>query len=73
MFIENEQIDEVFISDHLLNSVLGWSILDEEKQKLKVKHADTLAKKKLTPSFCIDSVSSSINFFSPLTEKKLSM
>jgi len=39
MFLEEQQIDEVFISEVLLNSVLGASIVEEEKQEMIKKHS----------------------------------
>jgi hypothetical protein len=68
MFLNEQQIDEVFISEVLLNSVLGASIIEEEKQELFKRHA------KLSPIssfvFCIDAMPSAVNHFTPLNQRK---
>jgi hypothetical protein len=71
MFRGEDLIDEVFISDHLLQTVLGWSILEEEKQRMTEKHADALKRTSVAASFSIDAVASSTSFFSPVNEKSL--
>lgn len=71
MFLDNQPIDEVFISDHLMQTVLGWNIVDEEKQKLQEKHSEIIKRTDLSLSFCVDAVASSTNFFNPLDTKVL--
>ena len=68
MLLEEQQIDEVFISEVLLNSVLGTSIVEEEKQDMikkhpKLAHAATFV-------FCLDAMPSALNQFTPLGQKK---
>lgn len=69
MFLEEKPIDEVFISDHFLQTVLGWSILDEEKKKLAEKHSNIIKISGAQPEFCLDAVSSANNSFTPLQAK----
>jgi hypothetical protein len=68
MFLNEQQVDEVFISEVLLNSVLGASILEEEKQELFKRHS------KLSDItgfvFCIDAVPSAVNQFTSLDKRK---
>jgi len=68
MFLEEQQIDEVFISEVLLNSVLGTSIIEEEKQEMIKKHSKLA--QAATFVFCMDAMPSALNQFTPLGQKK---
>jgi len=68
MFLEEQQIDEVFISEVLLNSVLGTSIVEEEKQDLIKKHTKLADATRFV--FFMDAMPSAFNQFTPLGQKK---
>ncbi len=68
MFLEEQQIDEVFISEVLLNNVLGASIVEEEKQEMIKKHSKLA--QAATFVFCMDAMPSALNQFIPLGKKK---
>lgn len=70
MLLNDKIVDEVFIPHHLLQSILGKNLVEEEKYKLLEKYASELKRTNTAVSFCLDSVSSSINSFTPLTAKK---
>lgn len=70
MLLGEQQIDEVFISEVLLNSVLSLYIIDEEKQNMLKRNASIIHNEKLQPVFCLDSVPSAVNDFQPLKLKK---
>ena len=53
MFLDNRQIDEVFISDIFLDSVLGYHFFQEEKQLMLLKHASRIKQLAMEPSFDI--------------------
>lgn len=72
MFLGEQQIDEVYISEVLLNSVLSLSIIDEEKQRMLKRQANAIRTAESQPVFCLDSVPSAINSFTPLDVKKSS-
>ena len=70
MFLGEQQIDEVFISEILLNSVLSLYIMDEEKQNMLKRNESIIRNEKLQPVFWLDSVPSAGNDFQPLKLKK---
>ena len=70
MFLGEQQIDEAYISEVLLNSVLSLHILDEEKQNMLKQHANSIRVANVQPVFCLDSIPSAINNFMPLDLKK---
>jgi hypothetical protein len=70
MFLGERQIDETFISEVLLNSVLSLHILDEEKQEMLLRHADEILSTGMQPAFCVDSIPSVVNNFNFFNEKK---
>lgn len=70
MFLADQQVDETFISEVFLQSVLRNHILEEEKQKMIAKHQSLIGNGSAMPSFVIDAVASSINNFTPLGLKK---
>lgn len=51
MFLGEQQVDEIFISDVFVESVLGNHFVQEEKQRMLEKHATTIKKAKVDPSF----------------------
>lgn len=53
MFLGEQQIDEVFISDVFSESVLGNHFIGEEKQRMLDKHAMAIENTEVTPSFDI--------------------
>lgn len=69
MFLDEHQIDAIYIPDVLLQSISLNRLIEEEKQKLIKKHAANL-KKTERPSFILDLVPSTINTFRPLQIKK---
>jgi len=52
MFLQDQQIDEVFISDVFLESVLGNHFLEEEKNIMLKKHA--MVKRNTEAEFSFD-------------------
>ena len=68
MFLNEQQIDEVFISEVLLNSVLGTSIVEEEKQEIIKRNAKMA--NSTTFVFCMDAMPSAFNQFTPLSQRK---
>ena len=66
MFLGEQQLDEVFIPEVILNSVIGTHSLEDEKKCLLQKHAVALRNSETKPVFCVDAVPSSINYFKPL-------
>lgn len=70
MFLADQQVDEVFIPDVLLNSVLSLHIIREEKQSMLKKHDQSIRSAAVQPVFCLDAVPSSVNNFTPLALKK---
>lgn len=51
MFLGEQQVDEIFISDVFVESVLGSHFVQEEKQRMLDKHATTIKNAKVDPSF----------------------
>jgi len=70
MFLGEQQIDEVYISEVLMNSVLSLHIVDEEKQSMLKQHANLIRNSEVQPIFYLDSVPSAVNNFTPLQIKK---
>lgn len=70
MFLGEQEIDEIFISEVFLQSVLSNHILEEEKQKMLRNHASVIQNAATAPFFALDAVPSSINRFTPLSLKK---
>ena len=70
MFLGEQQIDEIYISEVFLQSVLRNHIIEEEKQKMLEKHRHLFRNSEMIPSFTLDSVQSSINNFAPLKHNK---
>jgi hypothetical protein len=54
MFISEQQLDEVFISDVFTDSVLGNHFIQEEKQRMLDKHDVTIKKIGTLPYFDLD-------------------
>jgi hypothetical protein len=69
MFIDNQQVEEVYISEMVLQTVLGNHSIAEEKQRIIDKHQALITQSGKQPSFTIDSIPSKINFFTPLNKK----
>jgi hypothetical protein len=70
MFLGEQQIDEVYISEVLMNSVLSLHIVDEEKQSMLKQHANLIRNAEVQPIFYLDAVPSAVNNFIPLDIKK---
>jgi hypothetical protein len=70
MFLGERQIDETFISEVFLNSVISLHIIDEEKQEMLHRHANEIQSSGIEPSFCVDSIPSAVNNFTSLQVKK---
>jgi hypothetical protein len=70
MFLGEQQIDEVFIPEVLLNGTSLNRLIEEEKQNLIDKHVARLRTAQNSPSFYIELVPSKINAFTPLQLKK---
>ena len=51
MFLGEQKMDEVFISEVYLESVLGNHFVEEEKQKMMEKHAITIKNVNMPLSF----------------------
>jgi hypothetical protein len=51
MFLGEKQLDEVFISDVFVDSILGNHFLQEEKELMLHKHATAIKDTELNPSF----------------------
>lgn len=66
MFLAEEKIDEVYISEVLIQSVIGHHTIAEEKQKMLIKHDKLIGRSGNSPTFTIDNVSSSLNSFQPV-------
>jgi len=66
MFLGEQKIDEVFIAEVFLKSILGNYFVHKEKQKLLDSHAVLIRKAEMTPTFTLDTVPSSVNNFTPL-------
>jgi hypothetical protein len=49
MFHGEQQIDEVYISEVLMNSVLSLHIVDEEKQSMLKQHANLIRNAEVQP------------------------
>lgn len=54
MFISEQQLDEVFISDVFTDSVLGNHFIQEEKQRMLDKHDITIKENGMLPYFDLD-------------------
>lgn len=72
MFLGERVIDDVYIPESLLQSVISTHILQEEKQRMIDRHAVAIRSSDLAPSFFIESIPSEINSFSPLGAGKKS-
>lgn len=70
MFLGEKQIDELFISEVYVQSVLGHHFIEEEKQRMRDKHVMSIRNAQTDPLFVIDAVPSSINYFTPLKPKE---
>ena len=51
MFLGEKQVDEVFISDVFVDSILGNHFLQEEKELMLHKHATSIKDAEFDPSF----------------------
>ena len=51
MFLGGKQVDEIFISDVFVESILGNHFLQEEKQRMLDKHAATIKEAESDPLF----------------------
>ena len=69
MFIGERVVDEVYISEMILQTVLGNHSVAEEKQKLLNKHHMDIQNSGKQPTFTLDAVPSAINTFKPLNKK----
>lgn len=69
MFLGEQQIDEIYISEVLMNSVLSLHIVDEETKHAE-QHANLIRNATVQPIFYLDSVPSTVNNFTPLQIKK---
>lgn len=54
MYLGEEKIDELYISDFLLQSVIGQHIVAEEKKRLSDKHGMTIRNSGKTALFSLD-------------------
>lgn len=70
MFLGEQLVDETYISEVFLQSVLGNHFIEEEKQKMLEKHTPAVRKSAGDPLFTLDNIPSSINYFTPLSMKK---
>lgn len=70
MFVGEEQLDEVFIPEVLLAGVTGIHIVEEEKQDMLKRHADTIRRAETKPVFYLDAVPSATNYFTSLSPTK---
>ena len=70
MFLGEQQLDEVFIPEILLQNFSLRSIIEQEKHKLVQKHVAKIKKTEQPPSFVLEFVPSVTNTFSPLKLKK---
>lgn len=70
MFLDEQEIDEVYIPEVLLNSVLSLSVIYEEKQNMLKRNANAIRSANSQPVFFMDSIPSSTNDFEPLKLKK---
>lgn len=70
MFLDEQLVDETFISEVYLQSVLGNHFIEEEKQKMLEKHATEIPRSAVIPSFTLDNIPSSINYFTSLNSEK---
>jgi hypothetical protein len=70
MFLGEQQVDEVFIPEVLLNSISSLSFIDEEKQSMLQRNANAIRNATMQPVFCLDSIPSSVNNFQPLMLRK---
>ena len=51
MFLGQTKVDEIFISGVFVESILGNHFLEQEKQKMLLRHADTIRNVELDPFF----------------------
>ena len=68
MFLGENEIDQMLVSDLLLQSVIGQHAIEEEKERMKEKHLIAIRNSGVEPRFTLDNVPSSINFFKPLNK-----
>ena len=67
MFIGEQQIDELFISEVYLQSILRNHIIEEEKEKMLQKNKLLFRNTEIIPSFTLDSIPKSIDDLTPLS------
>lgn len=72
MFLGEKAIDDVYISESFLQSVISNHILEEEKQRMLDKHAPLIRTAFSTPYFVMESVPSTIGGNYPLGTLKKS-
>lgn len=70
MFLGEQQLDEVFIPELLLQNFTLTSVVEQEKHKLAQKHIAKIKQAQQVPSFVLEFVPSKTNNFSPLKLKK---
>jgi hypothetical protein len=70
MLLNEDIVDEVYLSDVLIQSIIGQHSILEEKERLLEKHATRLGKSTHHPVFVIDTLPSAINSFLPLQAGK---
>lgn len=51
MFLGQTKVDEIFISGVSVKSILGNHFLEQEKQKMRLWHTDTIRNVELSPFF----------------------
>ncbi len=54
MFLDEQKLDEAYISDVVLHSVIGQFVINEEKEKMLEKNENLLSKSTTSPSFRIE-------------------
>ena len=66
MFLGEKEIDQVLISELLLQSVIGHHTIEEEKERMREKYLAQIRNAGTEPVFTLDNVPSTINFFKSL-------
>ena len=66
LYLGETPIDEVLLSEVLLQSVISHHILEEEKQKMFDRHSAVINNSSQKAWFVLETLPSRINFFRPL-------
>ena len=61
LFIRDRKLDETYISEALLQSVIGHHTLAGEKEKMLARHEAAISKTDIAPSFIIDNTPPPLN------------